>query len=830
MPRPRFLVALVPVTCLLASAPRSLTLVEDGKPASTIVLSAVASPSEKRAAAELQHFLQEMSGALVPIRSEPDTVKGTRVLLGRGALAGQIAPGIPYERLGTEGFALKTAGRDLVIAGGRQRGTMYGVSAFLEKLGCRWVAFDASRIPKQSTIRVQPLDETQTPAFEYRDIYIAEAWDKDWAARNRINGSMARLDESTGGKIEYYPFVHTFYHLIPPKLFFKDHPEYFALVDGKRRDDHAQLCLTNPELVRVAAARVIQWFDEHPSATIASVSQMDWGGECECDNCRRVKAEEGGASSGTMLRFVNGVAELVGKKYPGKLIDTLAYFYTEEPPAKTRPRPNVRVRMCPIGACQAHPYEQCPYDAYIMKNLRGWAKITNQIYIWHYNGNFSHFLLPLPDFDELAADVGMYQRNGVVGLFMQGTGMPGGESGRLRAYVLSRLLWNPKADVRQAVNEFHEIYYGRAARPMRAWFELMHHLMRMPPEGEGQHLWCCRAPSVTGIQMEQARQTFEQALALAGNDVVRRRVELAQLGVRYMELQRMRQFEVHGGVYASTGLDRLKQVVEPLFADIDRLGVTRLGEEHDRKFDHDAITKTLRPYPVVTIENSRLRLEIVPELQGRVVHLLDKSTGRERLNQPNPVEFNYPDRSGWGVTIYPAAFEAAPLALHWSVVSDAANQVTLTARSEAGLELRRVLRLDPREPVIHEELTAQNQGTAACNAVLESQFDADPGRLDQATMSFTRRAGGLFERLLVKPEEQPAGGETFLAEQAPDRTWQLQGATGLLRATYVNEEVERAVLGWSGKSQNRVSLIVRTTSHTLAPQQSVRLTAQYEIR
>ena len=66
----------------------------------------------------------------------------------------------------------------------------------------------------------------------------------------------------------------------------------------------------------------------------------------------------------------------------------------------------------------AHPFEGCRHDAYFMDNLRAWSEITNQLYIWHYNTNFHHYLAPCPDFDELAADIPMYQRHGVVGIFL----------------------------------------------------------------------------------------------------------------------------------------------------------------------------------------------------------------------------------------------------------------------------------------------------------------------------------------------------------------------------------------------------------------------------
>lgn len=129
-----------------------------------------------------------------------------------------------WEAPGPVGFLLRTAGRNLIIAGGRQRGAMYGVYLFLEKLGCRWFTPQVSRIPKLSTVRIPPLDETHKPSFEYREPFFTEAFDKDWAARNRTNGHHSKLDESTGGKIQYYPFVHSFYQLLPPKNTFATIP------------------------------------------------------------------------------------------------------------------------------------------------------------------------------------------------------------------------------------------------------------------------------------------------------------------------------------------------------------------------------------------------------------------------------------------------------------------------------------------------------------------------------------------------------------------------------------------------------------------------------
>ena len=125
------------------------------------------------------------------------------------------------------------------------------------------------------------MNELHKPAFEYREPYFSEAADRDWAARNKMNGVLMKLDAATGGKVRYYPFVHSFNALVPPEKYFRGHPEYFSLIDGKRRAERSQLCLTNPDVLRVGVESVERWIADHPEATIFSVSQNDWTGWCE---------------------------------------------------------------------------------------------------------------------------------------------------------------------------------------------------------------------------------------------------------------------------------------------------------------------------------------------------------------------------------------------------------------------------------------------------------------------------------------------------------------------------------------------------------------------
>ena len=181
-----------------------------------------ASPSEQHGAEELQKFLEEMSGARLPIVTDARRPDGDLVLVGDSKQLQKLGLQIPFANLGTEGFVLRTEGKHLVIAGGKQRGTLYGVYAFLEKLGCRWFTTEVSVIPKKSTLVVEALamNRSSRPS-NIGSPKSPKPADKDWAVRNRLNGGFQRLDESTGGKISYYPFVHSFYPYFPPRNTFR---------------------------------------------------------------------------------------------------------------------------------------------------------------------------------------------------------------------------------------------------------------------------------------------------------------------------------------------------------------------------------------------------------------------------------------------------------------------------------------------------------------------------------------------------------------------------------------------------------------------------------
>jgi hypothetical protein len=398
----------------------------------------------------------------------------------------------------------------------------------------RWWTPWASRIPQQRTLRLGQLDIRYQPPFESRDPFWYPAFNAQWAVRNYSNSQNAHIPEELGGCIVYKGFVHTFYPLVPPQEHFEKHPEWFSLLKGKRSTEHAQLCLSNPQLRDFVVERVKQWLRETPQARILSVSQNDWHGACECPDCRRIDETEGSAS-GSLLDFVNYVAAKIEPEFPQVAIDTLAYQYTRKPPRTIRPRPNVIVRLCSIECNFREPLEH-PANAAFANDIRGWTNMCNRLYIWDYTTDFAHYVQPHPNWFTLGPNVRFFARHNVRGLFEQGAYQSyGSEMSELRAWVLAQLLWNPRKDDRALIDEFLDAYYGKAAaQHIRAYFILFHEASR------GCNLTCFSKTDTPFHKfrcLAQAEQLWQNAEQAAAHDpLLLARVRLARLPVRYVWL------------------------------------------------------------------------------------------------------------------------------------------------------------------------------------------------------------------------------------------------------------------------------------------------------
>ncbi len=558
-----------------------LTIAQDGLAKAVIVISADATESEQHAANELADFLRQITGTKFEIQAHPTAGK-SRLLVGPGA-AKLAMSDFSIDGLGSDGIVIRTVGDDLILAGGRPRGTLYAVYTFLEEhVGCRWWSSKVSSIPIKPTLEIGTLNIRYVPPLEYRESFWFDAFNGDWAVRNKSNGNSVRVDDKRGGKHIYEGFVHTFFPLIPPKKYFEDHPEWFSEIKGKRSHERTQLCLTNEEMRKELIKNLKERLRNNPAATIASVSQNDWRGNCQCSKCAAIEKEEG-SPAGLMLRFVNAVAGEIEDEFPNVAISTLAYQYTRKPPKITKPKPNVIVRLCSIECSFSKPLAD-ERNKKFRDDIVGWSKICNRLYIWDYTTNFRHYIMPHPNLLVLGPNVKFFVDHNVKGIFEQGAYTSNGaEMAELRAWVLAKLLWDPTLDGRKLIGEFIEGYYGPASPLIKDYLEITHDAV----EESGDQLGCFSQHTAKFLSFQTLSKGWEKLKAaeatVTDNPDLHFRVQVAQMPIVYTFM--MRWDEMREACQAAGAdwpmADSIKATFEQFKELANKNNVTRLNEWQD---------------------------------------------------------------------------------------------------------------------------------------------------------------------------------------------------------------------------------------------------------
>ena len=632
-----------------------------------------------------------------------------------------------------------------------------------------------------------------------------------------MNGWSVPTPQYMGGNVDYCGFVHTFYSLLPPDEFFDAHPEYFSLVAGQRRRDMAQLCLTNSEVLGIVTQRVLELMRTHPLATIFSVSQNDCYGYCECDSCRAVAEAEGG-QSGPMIRFVNAVAAETSKYYPDKLIDTLAYQYSLDAPRISVPHPNVRVRLCSITCCQGHTYGTCdhPESLRFLRALQQWAARTSQMYIWHYATDFTHYPLPMPDFDELHGNINLYRQSGVRGLFIQGMGEVGGgaESMALRGYVVSKLLWQPDQPVWPLVDEFLGAYYGAAAPLVRKYLDIFHEAVR---QDMTLHPSLYDVPSSRQYD-DNLRQPADDALSeaetLVKGDQLQR-VRLLRGGLRYARLFRACGiFQGRGDVYAGEAAPGDLQELDELVRLWKKAGIQRIREGEDFDFTVQKLRSRLGSHALVHLQDGRQRIAAAPSLGGRLLEW--QSGGHAWLAPADP-------DSTWSLHPFSGGYsELVVLGMYssqgWGEVYRASWQrERLELSVRVGQHLRLTRRLWFENGALHLSSRLANNGpvTVECGwgASMRLSLPAE------AQVVFQDAAA---ENILAW-EGWPAGQTlNFTSEKVPQGAWQVHTPAGQVHYTIQGVELARFSLA-KQQDPRRLNLEWRTPVAALSPGKSIQV-------
>ena len=542
-----------------AEGPRH-TLVADGRASATIVLPEKPDPLEKHAAAELQKYAKAITGVTIPIVGEPQKPRGFGLWLGQTSTARSAGFTLSEEKLGRDGYAARADEKGLVLAGRCPLGTLFGVYDLVEReFGVRWCEPDelGEVVPKADTLSIGTFRREFQPSFRYRWVHS-----NDWSLKQRMNCYVKVDGKSVGVNWKWH--FHTFAILIPPEKYSKIHPEWFALLNGKRRtfDERpshgAQPCTSNPEVVDKLVEGLLKTLDADPTIEIITLSPNDGGGFCECEKCKALDGPDRGwfaRYSNRLAVLNNQVAKGVAQRYPDVKIKVGAYaMYARLPSIENyRPEPNLLFQLCHIYFCHSHPVTsgKCraektykPSHNFLPNQefteiLKRWRKLTENLFIYEYYalGGWSKTEMLWPMVHAMRHDIPWYRDMGAKGFYTQ---IGPWKRAPLNYYVAAKLAWNADLDVDWLIDDFCRKFFEGAAEPMRAYLLEMEEAMVRNNQCISYGLRGGRA-KVLGPKIfdkptrNRLRKSLDDARNRAKSDVVRRRIAEIRLGFEECE-------------------------------------------------------------------------------------------------------------------------------------------------------------------------------------------------------------------------------------------------------------------------------------------------------
>jgi hypothetical protein len=435
---------------------------------------------QRAAAEELAGYAGRVAGRkveVVTLGKLAADAPGLTFFVGDGAA--ERALGKSAKPWKAEEWMLRTVGNGLVLAGrdaagdpwaiGTEAGSMLAVYTLLEDhLGVRWFwpGEFGEHVPVNADATIPSLDERKQPGFEIRAIqmgYPSTYHTKTFTAAARKWMRRARL-----GWVKSAIFGHSWGDAFELRKddTFREHPEWFALVAGKRRPP--QMCTTNAEVI----ARMVDYVLKGKS-DIMNISPSDGGGFCECERCTALDVpgvlsydKKTPQLSDRMFTYANEVARRVREKNPEKGCGMFAYTYYHRPPLKiAKLEPNLYVSFAFQCAAHRDPENLREWR----EDVSGFQKLDAKMVIRE--GWGSHYFLDLPWIHDrqIINNLAEGSRLGFVAAYGEGSKSFATQAPNM--WAITHMMWDPKRDSAKLMRDFYESAYGPVAKEMEAYFE-----------------------------------------------------------------------------------------------------------------------------------------------------------------------------------------------------------------------------------------------------------------------------------------------------------------------------------------------------------------------
>ncbi len=416
-------------------------------------------PVELKAAQDLGDYIERITGRSVPVESDSISDDGRfTIAVGDNSLTQSLTE--KTRKIDQEGFIIKSSAGQLLIRGSDSRATGFGVNYFLRKYcGVRWYmpipGSLGTVVPRKSGIFIGEFADIREPDFVVRawggGVMPQEVHD-EWDFRNLGQGRR-------------YLIHHNMNRIMHPSQYYKDHPEYYALVEGKRddTDDWWQPCTSNPDVIEFFSDYAIKYFDANPKAKVVPMGLNDGKAYCECANC----IASGKTASDRIYAFYGKIVKRTREKYPDKSVGVLVYASAE-----TLPEGVTRLE----GIVGALPWDRTNWfndkiREEDQKLTRKWASTIDKVYFWNwFHGQWyvmpTHYPHTIDKVVKFARELG--NCDGMYSETYTNASLDGP-----KLWVLSSLLWDGGQSVDALLNDYCQGMFGKGGRWMRRYYDLL---------------------------------------------------------------------------------------------------------------------------------------------------------------------------------------------------------------------------------------------------------------------------------------------------------------------------------------------------------------------
>jgi len=534
---PKVLFALALAGCSSTAQAGPLTLVKNNQPNATIVLAANATAPMQEAAADLQKYIQKISGVQLPLKTDGKDVAG--ITLNVGKTASTQNSDLPDAKLNPETYAIHQRNDDIYFEGNYPSPTAFAVYSFLQdQLGVRWFApgDDWEYVPSnanKSTFTVNVKDVVSVPGTSPR-VWSGHSWFDDWKAWDLRNKAVV------SEKVERRNFQNNMYHIFPPSKYAKTHPEYYPLINGKRwipKDDNQRYwwpAIGDPNVQRITVEYIHQWFKDHPDQDSFSLGMDDiaYMSDDPLSNAMDSSPDDYKKRnfSSRFYKFINIIAKQVKKTDPDKYIGTLIYSIALKPPVDV-PKMEDNVFGFIADGSAAQWYQPGKKDEW-MATTKDWAGRVQHLSRYDYFGMgtfaprvFPHAMAEMMDFDKSLGFDGSYVE---MYTFLPQTAP--------MIWAFAQKQWNSNLKIDDLLHEFYTKMYGPAAPTMKKYFDLMEKSWNTPRPGHTGWVHRNLIHQVTSISPEAVREGMDllnTAYNQAKNPLEKKRIDVTRGGLQY---------------------------------------------------------------------------------------------------------------------------------------------------------------------------------------------------------------------------------------------------------------------------------------------------------